>query len=96
MEYLIIDAALNGTGIRDKYNGGYLDPKALGISFSTITRLNEWLLRYEYEHYNGFNDNNSIDELDKEGECIAQIVKQEMLDVKVEYYSAARCVKLDI
>lgn len=25
MKYLIIDAALNGTGIRDKYNGGYLD-----------------------------------------------------------------------
>ena len=26
MKYIIIDALLNGTGIRDKYKGEYIDP----------------------------------------------------------------------
>ncbi len=32
MRYLIVDASLHGTGIRDEYEGGYLTPASLGIS----------------------------------------------------------------
>ena len=90
MRYLIIDAALNGTGIRDKYEGGYIDPKDLGLSPLIIQHLNTWLLKYENEHYSGFLNNHIINELDTEGEKIAQVIKNELLEVKLEYFSDAR------
>lgn len=90
MKYLVIDAALSGTGIRDKYEGGYVAPEDLGLSFATNQRLNEWLSKYENEHYNGFTDDNMIDYLDQEGKEIALIIKSELLEVKIEYFSEAR------
>lgn len=90
MRYLVIDAALSGTGIRDKYEGGYLDPEDLGLSLSITQRLNEWLSKYENEHYNGFTDDNIINELDREGKEIALIIKNELSEVKIEYFSDAR------
>lgn len=90
MKYLVVDASLNGTGIRDKYNGGYLDTKELGLSFSTIKRIGEWLLDYENEHYNRYTDVYNIDKLDKEGREIALIIKNELSGVKIEYFSDAR------
>jgi hypothetical protein len=32
MKYLIVDAELSGTGVRDKYLGGYIDPEDLALS----------------------------------------------------------------
>jgi len=90
MNYLIIDGGLSGTGIRDKYEGGYLSPESLGLNNSLVHQINIWLLKYENEHYNGFNNVNIIDELDKEGNEIARKIKDELIDVKVEYFSAAR------
>ncbi len=90
MKYLVIDAALSGTGIRDKYEGGYLSPEELGLSFQVIDRLNEWLSRYENEHYNGFTDNDLIDKLDQEGKEIAIMIKTELKEVKLEYFSDGR------
>lgn len=90
MKYLIIDASLSGTGIRDKYEGGYLAPEDLQLSQTTIQCLNIWLLKYENEHYNGFLDNIIIDELDREGKEIAIIIKNELSEVKLEYFSDAR------
>jgi hypothetical protein len=89
MKYLVIDASLNGTGIRDKYEGGYLAPEDLGLSSTTIQYLTEWLSKYENEHYNGFTDENTVDELDREGKEIALMIKNE-LEVKLEYFSDAR------
>jgi hypothetical protein len=60
MKYLIIDASLNGTGIRDYYNGGYINPKDLKMSITIVKRLREWLHKYADEHYNGFTDNECI------------------------------------
>lgn len=90
MKYLVIDAALGGTGIRDKYDGGYIATEDLGLSLSTRQRLNEWLSKYEDEHYNGFTDDNIINELDQEGMEIALLIKNELSEVKIEYFSDAR------
>jgi hypothetical protein len=90
MKYLVIDAALSGTGIRDKYEGGYIDPEDLGLSLATKQRFNEWLSKYENEHYNGFTDDNIINELDQEGKEIALMIKNELSEVKIEYFSDTR------
>lgn len=90
MRYLVIDASLNGTGIRDKYEGGYLIPEDIGLSFATIQRLNDWLLKYENEHYNGYVNEGMNDELDREGKEIALIIKNELSEAKVEYFSDVR------
>ena len=90
MIYLVIDASLSGTGIRNKYEGGYLSPEVLGLSSNTIQYLNDWLSRYENEHYNGFTDDQIIDNLDREGKEIALLIKSELPEVKLEYFSDAR------
>lgn len=90
MRYLIVDAELNGTGIRDKYDSGFILPEKLGLSFETITKLKEWLLSYEVEHFNGFMDNEVVDALDCAGKEIALIIKKELGEVKMEYYSDAK------
>lgn len=96
MRYLVIDAALHGTGIRNYYEGGYVKPEQLGISFKLIEKINSWLAIYENEHFNGFSDNEVIENLDKEGKEIARQIKSELVDAKIEYYSAARLVKESI
>lgn len=92
MKYLIIDASLSGTGIRDKYEGGYLSPNELGLSCEITDRLNQWLSKYENEHFNGFTNDSLIDELDKEGKEIALQIKNELSEVKLEYFSDARMI----
>lgn len=89
MKYLVIDACLNGTGIRNKYDGGYFVLDDLGLSCEIINRLNQWLPKYENEHYNGFADDYVIYELDQEGREIALMIKNELTGIKVEYFSDA-------
>jgi len=88
--YLIVDASLNGTGIRDKYNGGYVDPDELPLSAATKERLKEWVLNYAKHQYHGFSDDKITTELDSEGKQIALAIKSELLDIKIEYFSNAR------
>jgi len=90
MKYLVIDASLSGTGIRDKYEGGYISPDDLGLSCEIIDMLNQWLTKYENQHYNGFTDECVINELDREGKKIALMIKSELAGVKLEYFSDAR------
>lgn len=90
MNYIVVDAMFNGTGIRDKYNGGYLNPDDLGLSNKVLQALTEWLKKYEDEHYNGFENNRVIDKLDSEGRDIALAIKNELVGIKVEYFSNAR------
>ena len=77
---------LNGTGIRDKYDGGYLSPENLNLNSNTIELLNKWLLEYEVQYYKEYNDDFKIRELDNRGIEIAKIIKNE-LKCKVEYFS---------
>lgn len=90
MKYLVIDASLSGTGIRDKYEGGYISPEDLELSCETIDKLKQWLSKYDSEHYNGFPNESLIDALDKEGKEIALQIKGELSEVKLEYFSDAR------
>jgi hypothetical protein len=92
MRYLVIDASLNGTGIRDKYKGGYISAIGLGLSPEIVDRLNNWLSKYESEHYNGFEDERIMDELDREGKEIASVIKSELPEAKLEYFSDARLI----
>ena len=96
MKYLVIDAALHGTGIRDYYEGGYIDPDTLGLNDEIIKRINEWLLKYENEHYDSFENLSMINALDSEGMEIAGIIKKQLSEVKIDYYSAAKMIKVSI
>ena len=88
--YLVVDAQLHGTGIRDYYNGGFINPNDLNLSIVTVQRINKWLAKYEEEHYNSYTNDVSIIELDAEGKEIALSIKNEIVDVKVVYFSDAR------
>ncbi len=90
MKYLIVDAEVNTTGLRDQNESGHIHPEDLQLSLETTQRLNEWVARYEAEHYNGFENTTLIDELDQEGKEIALIIKNELSDVKLQYFSAAK------
>lgn len=96
MRYLVIDALLNGTGIRDEYDGGYLDPSTFNLSLEVTNALKKWLLAYENEHFNGYSNSDLIAELDAEGKKIASQIKSELGDVKISYYSDARLTKEEI
>lgn len=89
MRYLVIDATLNGTGIRDQYEGGYIKPEDLRLSSETTQRLKDWLLKYENEYYNGYENKELVSKLDKEGKELAQIIKNELKTIKMEYFSDA-------
>jgi len=92
MRYLVIDAVLNGTGIRKKYEGDYITPKELNLSLEITQRLNEWLQKYWEEHYQGFACDSVINKLDCEGKEIARKIKNEVSDVKIEYFSEAKMI----
>ena len=93
MKYLVIDACLSSTGIRDEYEGGCIDPLSLGLSCDVVESLKKWLLAYEDEHYSGYSNGSLINELDNEGREIAAKIKSELGDVKVSYYSDAKLTK---
>ena len=86
--YLVIDGVLNGTGIRNYYEGGYINPKDLNLSAGLLQLINEWLSKYWEAFYLDYNDKLSVDALDAEGERIARLVQGE-LGGKVWYYSDA-------
>jgi hypothetical protein len=97
MKYLIIDAYFGGTGIRDKYNGGYINPNTLFLSENFVSRLINWLKMYNLEFFNGFLDKDVIEKLDEEGKEIAlQLIIELNNDAKVEYYSDAKMMFLTI
>ena len=93
MKYLVIDAYVSGTGIRDKYEGGYIFPKDLGLNNDIVNQINVWLSKYENEHFNGFVNGDIITELDKEGKEIAEKIKDKLVDIKIEYFSAAKMTR---
>jgi hypothetical protein len=93
MKYLVIDASLNGTGIRNQYAGGYINPEDLQLSSETTNRLKEWLLKYESEHFKGYKNIELIKRLDAEGKEIARLIKGELTTIKMAYYSDALMVK---
>jgi len=54
------------------------------------------LLKYENEHYDSFENLSMINALDSEGMEIAGIIKKQLSEVKIDYYSAAKMIKVSI
>jgi hypothetical protein len=94
MKYLTVDGMFSGTGIRDSIEGGYIKPDELGLSAELKQRISSWLNRYEDEHYAQYEDRSIVSKLDAEGIEICQLLKLEIPDSKVEYYSAAETKKI--
>ncbi len=90
MRYLVVDGELDGTGIRDKYNG-FVSPKLLGLSDELCRRLARWLKACENEHYMGYQNESNYCSLDNAGIELARNIFTELNGMaKVEYYSNAR------
>ena len=94
MRYLVVDGELQCTGIRDEYEGDYLEPESLGLSQSLTEQIKTWVGDYDSQHFKGFKDSDAIDLLDNQGIDIARAIKEEMTDVKVRYYSHAKATSL--
>lgn len=95
MKYLVVDGMLSGSGIRDYYDGGYVDIEALSLSSELKSKIQVWLEKYEEQHFDGFADSAAIDLLDCQGIELAKRLLKELGDVKVEYYSAAKMKKIE-
>lgn len=95
MIYLTVDGMLSGTGIRDSVEGGYISPKELGLSSILKDKISKWLSQYEDAHYNQYEDKAQIVELDAEGLDICKMLKEEIPDSKINYYSDAEMKERD-
>jgi hypothetical protein len=91
--YLTVDGMLSGTGVRNSIEGGYIDPAKLGLSVSTVSRIKQWLARYEDAHYAGFGESECTT-LDQEGISISEELQAALPEYKVEYFSHARQTKM--
>lgn len=90
MKYLIVDAYLNGTGIRDKYISGYISPEEISLSDILTNRLTKWLELYWAQFYEGYPNLTIMAELDLEGVAIASAMRKDLpSDYKIEYFSDA-------
>jgi len=87
--YLVVDGMINGTGVRNYYEGGYIELSELNLSIDFSKEIEIWLEKYWEAFYNEYNDNSLIDELDNEGLSIAQKIQKEV-NCKVLYYSDAK------
>ncbi len=97
MRYLVVHGEDGGTGIRDYYEGLDVRPEELGLSQSTIERINNWLKEYEDEFHNingSYSNSERIDALDKEGRAISHLILSELPDIKIQHYlSDARMIQ---
>ncbi|WP_416463560.1 hypothetical protein [Sphingomonas sp. VDB2] len=91
---LLVDGMLSGTGIRDAINGGYIDPKSIGLSEQLACGLTSWLARYEDAHFAGFPDD-LVAELDKNGMALASRIREELTGTTVGYFSNGLMRRLD-
>jgi hypothetical protein len=94
MRYLTIDGMLSGTGVRDTVDGGYIDPKQIGLSPELVRRIEKWVIEYETAHYNQFKDEIESQRLDQEGVEIARQAQEQLPRMKVDYFSNARMQKI--
>jgi hypothetical protein len=90
----LIDGMLSGTGVRDAINGGYVDPKSLGLSEALARNLAPWQARYEEAQFAGFPDD-LVAELDEEGVALASRFQEEQPGAKVGYFSSGLMKRLD-
>jgi hypothetical protein len=94
MIYLTVDGMLSGTGVRDTVEGGYLKLEEFNISDDLKSKISNWLSRYEGAHYSQYEDKSEVADLDGEGLHICAILRLEIPDSKIEYYSSAKMKKI--
>lgn len=90
MKYLTVDGMLSGTGIRNTIEGDYLNLEQLRLSKQLINKISTWLDLYEDAHFMQYQDKQQITSLDKEGLLICSMLKKELPESKVEYFSNAK------
>jgi hypothetical protein len=90
MPRLIVDGMLSGTGIRDAYAGGYVEPDRVGLSPDLVKRIVKWLADYEAAHYYQFKDMAENERLDQEGIAITRQTREELPGTQVDYFSNAK------
>lgn len=90
----LVDGMLSGTGVRDAINGGYVDPKSLGLSESLVCSLASWQAQYEDAHFAGFPDDR-VAELDKDGAALASRLRDELSGMEIGYFSNGIMKRLD-
>jgi hypothetical protein len=93
---LLVDGMLSGTGIRDALNGGYIKPSALSISSDLQARIAGWLARYENAHFYDYANKNEVRELDEQGLEITRLLRDELSDADVGYFSNANMQRLEV
>jgi hypothetical protein len=96
MRCLTVDGMLSGTGIRDPVEGGYIDPHELGLSDDLVRRIEKWLLEYEAAHYDQFLEKSENERLDLEGFAITRLIREEMFEAKVDYFSNAEMRRIAV
>lgn len=96
MKYLTVDGMLSGTGIRESIEERYLTPEKLGLSSELINKISDWLSGYENAHYEQYANRNKVAELDAEGLEICAMLRREIPDSKIEYYSNAYMKKTSV
>lgn len=94
MKYLIVDGMLSGTGIRDATEGGYLSPEDLGVSSDLSQKISRWLACYEEAHFDQFEDQTLVGNLDLEGLEIRRLLEVELPESKIHYFSNAKMKRL--
>jgi len=85
--YLVLDGKLEGTGIRDKYEG-FIQPEQLPISDELVQDIRSWSQRYQNRNRNFKPDENKLYELDLDGiELLKKISIELGLEYKIHYFS---------
>lgn len=94
MKYLTVDGAGFGTGVRDTYEGGYVDLDELKISGQLKKDIRTWISRHETAFFADFRDQGTVTALDEAGEEIAKRLSDELPHSKIVYYSEVRNERL--
>lgn len=95
LRYLRVDGGTPGCGLREPTIGRYLEQEeveALPLSVELVTALTRWAERYQ-EHvlwYYGA-ETEATAELDRQGCLLCLKLREELPEVKVDYYSEALC-----
>jgi hypothetical protein len=89
----LIDGMLSGTGVRDAFNGGYLDPRDIGLSEALTGEIADWQQRYEEAHFDGFPEG-LVAQLDQRGLAFVAQAKAELPDIEIGYFSSGLLKRL--
>ncbi len=87
--YMVFDGQLNGTGLRDYYDGGYIDPRSLRLSPDLLVKIAGWVANYQSALLRQSFDEEEVRTLDKEGIELIYLIKEQYPEMKINYYSAA-------